>query len=64
MSSPVASKKPTLILIALLFFWAVLLAIGTSVNSKSFDLRKPLVVLGTIGLFAAVWLIAVVRKQD
>ena len=61
---PVASKKTTLVLIALLFLWAVLLAIGATVNGGVRDFRKPLIVLGTIGAFATLWLIALSRKKD
>ena len=57
-------KKTTLVLIALLFLWAVLLAIGANVNGGVRDFRKPLIVLGTIGAFATLWLIALSRKKD
>ena len=64
MKRPGASKKTTLVLIALLFLWAVLLAIGATVNGGVRDFRNPLIVLGTIGAFATLWLIALSRKKD
>ena len=64
MDTPNSSKKPTLIVIAVLLLWAVLLAIGATVKSDTLDFRKPLVVLGTIGTFAGIWLFALSRKKD
>ena len=53
-------SKATYTLISLLLCWAVLLAVGT-LNFGQTNVLRPLFILGTIGTFVAIWLLALWR---
>ena len=64
MSKPPKLKRRvylvTYSIIALLGLWALLLAIGTFQSGEA-DWRRPLFILGTIGSFVLIWLIAMLQ---
>ena len=53
------SWLPLTVLISALIIWTVLLAIGAylewGADQPRHDIRKPLMMLGSLGLFLAIW---------
>jgi flagellar basal body-associated protein FliL len=58
------SKRVLVVLISVLIIWALVIAAGSLWMSDKLDFRKPLIVIGTMGTFLGIWLVAFAfRKQ-
>ncbi len=57
------NRKVIWTIIGLLVAWSALIALGAIVRADHFDIRKPLIVLGTMGAFLGVWLIALLLRK-
>ena len=63
-TAPTRNIKPIVIIFGLLIFWALLIALGAVIQADTLDLRKPLIVIGTMAAFLAVWLIALATRRS
>ena len=52
-----SDKLPILAIMLALLIWGGLLALGAYLFRDSFDLRKPLIVMGSVGGFVACWVL-------
>ena len=62
-AEPRKSNRGLKILFGVLIFWTVLIAIGTFQTQASTDIRRPLIVVATMGLFLGVWAIALLMRK-
>ena len=63
-SLPTAKKsRGVLILFAVLIAWCVLIAIGLFQTQASTDIRRPLIMVLTMGTFLGVWALALRSKR-
>ena len=60
---PLPNRKVIWTIIGLLVVWSAVIALGAIVRADEFDVRKPLIVLGTMGAFLGVWLIALLFRE-
>jgi uncharacterized membrane protein len=60
---PLPNRKVIWTIIGLLVVWSAIIALGAIVRADEFDVRKPLIVLGTMGAFLGVWLIALLFRE-
>lgn len=52
------NRKAIVIIFGLLLTWSLLIALGAMLRTEPFDFRKPLIVIGTMGVFLGIWLTA------
>ena len=59
-----ARKNSVRILFGLLILWSLMLALGSLLFADSVDWRKPIVVMGTMGLFLGTWWQALQSRRN
>ena len=57
------NRKAIGIIVGLLLAWSLLIGLGAMLRNEPFDVRKPLIVIGTMAAFLGVWLSALVVRR-
>lgn len=57
------SRKAIAVIFGLLLAWGLLIALGATLRDEPFDVRKPLIVISTMGAFLGVWLTALLYRR-
>jgi len=58
-----ARSRGLKILFSVLILWTILIAVGSFWSQSATDIRRPIIVVGTMGLFLGVWAIALMSRK-